>query len=211
MGNKAFVIAPAALLLGVVGMKFGWAPNRDLDWGVALALWTGAHLAYLVGFGALAAVLVTVWTWARDGARSPGERAGVHALAVVSAVGLVAMAGQMVIDLLVGFEAGSRAEMSAIGDRYQDLPGFETFFYGFVPALSFVGMSLLILWLAARRRVPWWSAALFLAGSVAVGTQVTALMVAGGLGIGVALYVIARRDGLGTEGLSVPRTSVGGR
>lgn len=211
MRNKAFVVAPAALLLGVLGMKFGWAPNRDLDWGVALPLWTGAHLAYIVGNVALGVVLVTVWRWAGDGARSAGERAAVHALAVVAAVGLVAMIGQMVIDLLVGFEAGSRAEMSAISDRYQDLPGFEAFFYGVVPAMSLTGLSLLILWLAARRRVLWWPAVLFLAGAVAVGTQVTALMVAGGVGIGVALYAIARREGLGTAGLSVPSTSVGGR
>jgi len=211
MRNKAFVVAPVALMLGVLGMKFGWAPNRDLDWGVALPLWTGAHLAYIVGNLALGAVLVTLWSWARDSARSAGERAGVLALALVGAVGLVAMIGQMVIDLLVGFEAGSRAEMSAISDRYHDLPGFDAFFYGFVPALSLAAISLLVLWLAVRRQLAWWPALLFLAGSVAIGTQVTALMVVGGLGVGIALYAITRQDRLVPPGVSVSRASVGGR
>jgi hypothetical protein len=211
MRNKAFLVAPVALMLGVLGLQVGYAPNRDLDWDVALPLWTGAHLAYLVGYGAIAFVVMAVWTWARDAARSPTERAAVHALAVVSSVGLVAMAGQMVIDLLVGFEAGSRAEMSAIFDRYQAIPGFEMFFYGVVPALSFAGLSLLIVWLAVRGRVGWWPALLFLAGTAAVGTQITALMIVGGVGVGIALYAITRRAGLGASAVSVPATSVGGR
>lgn len=206
--NKAFVVAPVALMLGVLAMKFGWAPDDGLDWDVALPLWTAAHVAYVVGYLALGAVLLTVWVWARDAARSAGERVGVHVTGVVAAVGLVAMLGQMVIDLLVGFEAGSRAEMSGIFDRYQDLPGFDAFFYGFVPALSLAGLSVLVLWLAVRGRVEWWPAVLFLAGSVAIGTRGTALMVAGGVAVGVALYAVGRpRHGV----LSVPATTVGRR
>jgi len=208
MTNKAFVVAPVALLLGVLGMKFGWAPNDGLAWDVALPLWTAAHVAYVVGYLALGAVLVTVWVWARDAARSGGERAGVHGTGVVAAVGLVAMIGQMVIDLLVGFEAGSRAEMSGISDRYHALPGFDAFFYGLVPALSLAGLSVLVLWLAVRGRVDWWPALLFLAGTVAIGTRGTALMVAGGIAVGVALYTVGRpRQGV----LSVPATRVGAR
>ncbi|MCT2583735.1 hypothetical protein [Actinophytocola gossypii] len=206
--NKAFVVAPVALILGVLGMKFGWAPNDDLDWDVALPLWTAAHVAYVVGYLALGAVLLTVWVWARDAARSAGERVGVHVTGAVGAVGLVAVLGQMVIDLLVGFEAGSRAEMSAISDRYHDLPGFDAFFYGLVPALSLAGLSVLVLWLAARGRVDWWPALLFLAGTVGIGTQGTALIVAGGVAVGVALYVVGRaRPGV----LSVPAARVGVR
>lgn len=197
MRHKAFVVAPVALMLGVLGMKYGWAPNsRTLDWGVALPLWTAAHVAYIVGNVALGMVLVTMWSWARDGARSAVERVGVHVLAGVGAVGLVAMIGQMVIDLLVGFEAGSRAEMSAISDRYHDLPGFDVFFYGVVPALSLAALALLILWLAARRQVAVWPALLFLVGSVAIGTQVRELMVVGGTAVGLALWAIARQDSL---------------
>jgi hypothetical protein len=194
MRNKSFVIAPGFLLLGVLGMKFGWKPNPDLDWGVALPLWTAAHLAYVVGNVAFGFVLFRLWSWGRDGARSPLERGAVHVLGAVGAVGLVAMIGQLVVDLLVGFEAGSRADMSAISGRYHDIPGFDTFFYGAIPALHLAATSLLVVLLAVRGRVAVWPAALFFVGAVAIGTQLTALMVAGGLALCVALTVMAREN-----------------
>ncbi|HWM06730.1 MAG TPA: hypothetical protein VNP92_30710, partial [Actinophytocola sp.] len=83
MRNKAFVLAPLFLLAGVIAMKFGWRPNPDLDWDVALPLWTGAHLAYVIGNVAFGFVLATLWSWARDVARSPVERGGVHVLGTV--------------------------------------------------------------------------------------------------------------------------------
>ncbi len=199
MRNKSFVLAPVFLLVGVVAMKFGWKPNPDLDWGVAFPLWTGAHIAYLAGNVAFGFVLLTLWRWGRDAARAPFERGAVHVLAAVGAVGLVAMTGQMVIDLLVGFEAGSRADMSAISHRYHDIPGFDTFFYGTIPALHLGATALLIVLLAVRRRVAVWPAALFFAGAVAIGTQLTALMVAGGAALCVALYAMAREDAVVTR------------
>jgi hypothetical protein len=193
MRNTAFVVAPVGLLLGVLGMKYGWAPHsRQLDWDVALPLWTAAHVAYIVGAGALGVVLYRFWAWAADAARSAGERVGVHVLGLAGAVGTLSMIGQMVIDLLVGFEAGSRAEMSAISDRYQDLPGFDIFFYGALPAMNLAAAALLVVLLAVRGRVAWWPAVVFFAGAVAIGTQVTELMVAGGVAVGVALLAIAR-------------------
>jgi hypothetical protein len=53
--------------------------------------------------------------------------------------------------------------------------------------------------LAARRRVAVWPAALFFAGAVAIGTQLTALMVAGGAALCVALYAMAREDAVVTR------------
>lgn len=194
MRHKSFVVAPAFLLVAIVAMKFGWKPNPDLDWDVAFPLWTGAHLAYIVGFGAFGFVLRTLWRWARDAAHSRFERGSVHVLSVAGAVGLVAIIGQMVIDLLVAFEADSRADMSAISDRYQDIPGFDQFFYGAIPNLPMGVVALLIVLLAVRRRVAVLPAALFFVGAVAVGTQLTALMVAGGVAVGVALYALAREE-----------------
>ena len=196
MRHKSFVIAPLFLLIGVVAMKFGWKPNPDLDWGVALPLWTGAHLAYVVGIVAFGFVLATVWAWGRAAARSGAERAVVHLLGALGAVGVVATLGQMVIDLIVGFSADSRADMSSISDRYHDIPGFDAFFYGTIPALYLAATALLIAVLALRRRVAVWPAALFLIGSVAIGTQLTALMVTGGVAVGVALFAIARAEGV---------------
>lgn len=71
------------------------------------------------------------------------------------------MTGQMAIDLVVGFQAGTRGEMSAISRSIKELPGFETFFYGAVPALGLTGVAVPALVAAARRQMPWWPAVTF--------------------------------------------------
>jgi hypothetical protein len=173
------------LLVGVCAMKFGWKPNRDLDWDIALPLWTGAHILYILGYLAFGVVLVDLWRRARTG--EPSRRVAVDVLAGVGAVGLVAMLGQMVIDLLVGFRAGERSEMSAISRSYHDLPGFDVFFYGAIPAMQLTATALLIVLLAVRRQVGVVPAALFVAGSLAIATGITAAMVVGGAALCVAL------------------------
>lgn len=203
MRHKAFVVAPAFLLLGVLAMKFGWKPNPDLDWSVALPLWTGAHLAYIVGNIAFGFVLLTFWVWARDVARSRVERGTVHGLAAAGAVGMVAMVGQMVIDLLVGFAADDRPDMSAVRRPYHDAPGVDEFFYGAIPSLLLGATAVLVVLLAVRRRIAVWPAVLFFAGAVAIGTQLTALMVAGGVAVGVALYAVAREQNALTVGAAI--------
>ncbi len=183
--RSAFVAAPAFLLVGVCAMKFGWKANRDLDWSIALPLWTGAHVLYLLGYLAFGVVLVDLWRRARTG--EPSRRVAVDVLAAVGVVGLVATLGQMVIDLLVGFRAGERAEMSAISRSYHDIPGFDTFFYGAIPAMHLTALALLIVLLAVRRQVGVVPAVLFVAGSIAIATGITAAMVAGGVALCVAL------------------------
>jgi hypothetical protein len=192
MIRTAFFAAPFFLLLGVLGMKLGWKPNPDLDWTVALPLWTAAHLAYIIGNLAMLAVLATLWTWTRDAARHRAERMAVGVIAFAGLVGTVAMTGQMVIDLIVGFRAGARSEMSAISRSIHELPGFETFFYGAVPALGLAGVALLALIAAARRQMPVWPAVVFLPASASIGTGITALMIIGGLTSCFALPAMVR-------------------
>jgi hypothetical protein len=196
--RRAFLAAPLFLLIGVIGMKFGWKGNNDLDWGVALPLWTGAHVMYILGYLFFGIVLNELWTRARASARNGVERGSVDVLAVAGAVGLIAMLGQMVIDLLVGFQADSRADMSGISRSFHDIPGFDTFFYGAVPALQLTATAILILMLAFRRQVSAWPAVAFLGGSLCIATGVTALMVTGGVALCVALPAMARRTTSGT-------------
>lgn len=191
--RTAFVVAPVFQLLGVLGMKLGWKGNPDMSWTVALPLWTGAHLAYIIGNLAMIVVLATLWAWSRQSARGGVERGAVTAVAVAGAVGTVAMIGQMVIDLVVGFRAGQRSEMKAISRSIHDLPGFETFFYGVIPALGLAAVAVLSLVLAVRREVPAWTAAVFLVGSVCIGTGVTPLMIVGGAAACVALPAMVRQ------------------
>ena len=196
MIRTAFGAAPLFLLLGVLGMKLGWKPNPDLDWTIALPLWTAAHLAYIIGNLAMLAVLAALWTWTKDAARNPAERLGVGVIALAGVVGTVAMTGQMVIDLVVGFRAGARSEMRAISRSIHELPGFEAFFYGAVPALGLAGVALLALIAATRRQLPVWPAVAFLLASVSIGSGITALMVIGGLTSCVALPAMVPRVAL---------------
>lgn len=190
MVRRSFLAAPALLLAGVLAMKFGWKGNDDLGWGLALPLWTVAHLLYVLGYLGFGVVLVSLWSRAHKAASGPLDRTGVDIVSAVGGVGLVAMLGQMVIDLVVGFRAPDRAGMSAISKSIHELPGFG-FFYGLVPALSFVAAALLIVFLSVHRRVPVWAAAVFAVGSFCIGTGVTGLMVGGGVALCVALPALA--------------------
>lgn len=192
MIRTAFVVAPLFLLLGVLGMKLGWKPNPDLDWTIALPLWTAAHLAYIIGNLAMFVVIGTLWSRIRDAARLRVERIVVGAVALAGIVGTVAMTGQMVIDLVVGFRAGARSEMSAISRSIHELPGFEAFFYGAVPALGLTGVALLAVISAARRQMPYWAAGAFFLGALLIGSGITVLMIIGGLTSCVALPAMVR-------------------
>lgn len=192
--RTAFVVAPLFLLLGVLGMKLGWKRHPDLDWTIALPLWTSAHLAYIVGNLAMLVVLATLWTWTRTAARGAVERGAATAVAVVGAIGTVAMTGQMIIDLVVGFRAGARSEMSAISRSIHELPGFEIFFYGLVPALGLAAVAVLALAAAYRRQMPAWPAIVFLVASLCIGTGITALMIVGGVVACAALPAMAWAD-----------------
>ena len=193
MVRTAFVAAPLFLLLGVLGMKLGWKPNPDLDWTIALPMWTAAHVAYIIGNLAMLVVVATLWTRTRDAARHAAERLSVGVVALAGVVGTVAMTGQMVIDLIVGFRASARSEMSAISRSIKALPGFENFFYGVIPALGLAAVAVLALVAAGRRQMPVWPAAVFLVASLAIGSGITALMIIGGVASCFALPAMVRR------------------
>src|SRR5690349_16623464 len=99
MIRTAFVAAPLFVLLGVLGIKLGWNPTPTSTGTIALPLWTAGHLAYIIGNLAILVVLSTLWTRSRDAARHGAERIAVSVVATLSAIGTVAMTGQMGIDL----------------------------------------------------------------------------------------------------------------
>ena len=132
--------------------------------------------------------------WGRDVARHRVERIAVGGVALAAVVGTVAMTGQMVIDLIVGFRAGARSEMSDISRSIRELPGFEAFFYGAVPALGLAGVAVLAVFSAARRQMPFRVAGVFFVGALLIGSGITALMIIGGLTSCVVLPAMVRRD-----------------
>jgi hypothetical protein len=190
--RKLFAAAPLALLVGVVALKFGWKGHPDMDWSIALPLWTVAHLAYVLGTLGLGVVLAVFWRTARACARSTAERAGVDVLGVVGVLGTIGMLGQMIFDLIVGFRAPNRAGMGVYSQQIHDFPGVRQIFYGFVPSLQLTALALLFVLVAWRRQAQWWQAIVFLAGSLAIATQVPVLMVCGGLLDAAALIAVSR-------------------
>lgn len=141
--------------------------------------WQAAHLVALAG---MVCFVPGVLALSRLLPRSPW-RTGVVAATLV---GLAATVVQFVADIVEGLLAEDRAEMSALGADFKDIPGVEVAFYDVVPQLFFLGLVVLAGMLAARRRLPWWSVALLFVGIVLPVVTLDLLPV-GGLCMAVAL------------------------
>ncbi|MFG1867091.1 hypothetical protein [Micromonospora arborensis] len=141
--------------------------------------WQAAHLVALAGMVFFVPGVVTL---ARLLPRSPW-RTGVVALTLI---GLAATMVQFGADVVEGLLAADRAEMSALGADFKDIPGVEVAFYDVVPQLFFVGLVVLAGMLAARRRLPWWCVPLLLAGTLLPVVTLDLLPI-GGLCMAVAL------------------------
>jgi hypothetical protein len=77
----------------------------------------------------------------------------------------------MVVDLVVGFASANPTEMSELSDLIQAVPGIEAAVYGVGPLLLFVGMLILSVHAAARRRIPVHAAVLVVAAIVVSGLE----------------------------------------
>lgn len=141
--------------------------------------WQAAHL---VGLAGMVCFVPAVLALARLLPRSPW-RTGVVALTMV---GLAATMVQFGADIIEGLLAADRAEMSALGADFKDIPGVEVAFYDVVPQFFFLGLVVLAGMLVARRRLPWWSVPLLVVGIVAPAVTLNLLPV-GGLCILAAL------------------------
>ncbi|MEU8181337.1 hypothetical protein AB0B85_00275 [Micromonospora sp. NPDC049044] len=134
--------------------------------------WQAAHLVALAG---MVCFVPGVLALSRLLPRSPW-RTGVVTLTMV---GLAATVVQFGADIVEGLLAADRAEMSALGADFKDIPGVEVAFYDVVPQLFFLGLVILAGMLAAKRRLPWWSAPLLLAGILLPVVTLDLLPVAG--------------------------------
>ncbi|MFF0251205.1 hypothetical protein ACFYPW_01840 [Micromonospora zamorensis] len=141
--------------------------------------WQAAHL---VGLAGMVCFVPAVLALARLLPRSPW-RAGVVALTMV---GLAATMVQFGADIVEGLLAADRAEMSALGADFKDVPGVEVAFYDVVPQFFFLGLVVLAGMLVAKRRLPWWSVPLLVVGIVAPAVTLNLLPI-GGLCILAAL------------------------
>ncbi|MDG4839958.1 hypothetical protein O7631_25800 [Micromonospora sp. WMMD967] len=134
--------------------------------------WQAAHLVALAGMVCFVPAVLALSgllprsRW-RDG------------VVVLTFVGLAATMVQFGADIVEGLLAADRAEMSALAADFKDIPGVEVAVYDVVPQLFFLGLVVLAGMLAARRRLPWWSAPLLLVGIVLPVVTLDLLPIAG--------------------------------
>ncbi|MCD0446961.1 hypothetical protein LO763_25400 [Glycomyces sp. A-F 0318] len=153
--------AGAFLLLSPVGILLGWAATRLMDGMGDEPLWTIGHLLWLPAYALLALGLLGIHR--RIGADSPGGRLLAGSGAALAVLGGAALTVQMAVDLVVGFATTSRPEMWDMFDAVQAVPGVEPAVYAVGPTLLFLGMPILMVHAAVRRRVPARSAVLVVA------------------------------------------------
>ncbi|NAS26730.1 hypothetical protein GT755_34290 [Herbidospora sp. NEAU-GS84] len=142
----AFIGAP--LLTLVYGMI-----RLLSEHGPGLA-WTTGHVAFLVALGLYGVVLIQL------------DRHTFTGFTVVGFAGLVAFAAQFVIDVVVGFMAADRAEMSDLFGRVYDTPGLEVAVQQVGPPLFYLALFAVMTHLAIQRRIPLWIPVAVLVASV---------------------------------------------
>lgn len=170
MKRAALFVIAGPVGIAAYGLVRLWG-RSDGVYGPGLD-WQAAHL---VGLAGMVCFVPAVLALAGLLPRSPW-RTGVVALTMV---GLAATMVQFGADIVEGLLAADRAEMSALGADFKDIPGVEVAFYDVVPQFFFLGLVVLAGMLVARRRLPWWSVPLLVVGIVAPAVTLNLLPIGG--------------------------------
>ena len=172
--NKILLTAPALLVAyGIVRLIDG----IDGSHGPGLA-WTVGHMFMLLGFLLYAVVLVHL----RGLVRRPRWLASIAMTAGL--IGVLAFVRVIVIDLIVGFRAADRPEMSRIGDEYNRWPGNLGIYdlaYTIGPVLFLLGLLTLAILLVRAHRLPVWSPVLLVLGFVVITVNLDLMPLGGAL------------------------------
>jgi hypothetical protein len=154
---KSFVLAPVLVLIySLVRVLDG----LDGSHGPGLA-WTAGHLAFLAALALFVPLVLEL-------ARRASNRRAAAGVAAFALLGVAAAVVQFGIDLVVGFVAADRAEMGALFDRIQEVPGVLPAVYTVGPTFFYVGLVALVVMEAVAGRIGWWSPALVVLGVAAV-------------------------------------------
>ncbi|KAA9153085.1 hypothetical protein FPZ12_035565 [Amycolatopsis acidicola] len=151
--RNAFLAASSCMFLYGVIRLIG---RMDGQYGPGLD-WQLAHFANLAG---LLLFLPAVLGVGRELRGVPGRTVAV----VGTLIGIFASIVQFVVDIVAGLLASDKADLSRLTGNFQDLPGFDVFFYQFGPQLMYFGLLVLIAMLAWTRKLPWWSLVLVFVG-----------------------------------------------
>jgi hypothetical protein len=153
-----------------------WLDGLDGSKGPGPA-WTVGHLFFLAALGLFGVAMV--------GLAALHRTVVARVSAVAGIVGAVAMARVVVVDIIVAWGAADRAEMEREYPRYDDFPGLPSGFGDVLDRVGGVlfplGLLVLLVLLAVRRRLPWWSPVAAVVGFVAILASLDLLPLAGAL------------------------------
>ncbi len=148
MGKPSFA---AAISLGSALLLAGWAVLHLSSLTGPGQAWTIGHMLLLAGYAALLiGGLATSSVVAHKKPKGPtaiARRCGVGLLVL----GAGAFAGQLLVDLVVGFTAANQADMDRLFDGVQSHLVLQLSLYSVGPALFYTGLLVLVALLVAVR------------------------------------------------------------
>ena len=142
----ALIAAPLALsgygvvrYLGRLDGRYG--PGAD---------WQFAHFLGLAGF--------LLFAWLILGLRSRLPAGPIREVVVATTLaGLAASVVQFGTDIVQGFLAADKPELTRLQHQFHDLPGVRPVVYDVGPVLFYVGLVAIAVLAARARLLPWWS------------------------------------------------------
>ncbi|MBY8875570.1 hypothetical protein K7640_27445 [Micromonospora sp. PLK6-60] len=196
--NLALAVAPVGVLAGWTLMRLGASHSTGVGWALAHSVWL---ISYAL-FG-----IVVVELYRRIRAQPSGGKVVAVLTAAVAMAGISAIAGQMIVDLVVGLAAADRTHMHELFQRAFAVPGVQPVLYEVGPIFLIIGLAALFTHLAVMRRVSVRTAALALIGIILIGLEGAAegvvrllLMPAGAGCLALALNEIRRTSTHGHAG-----------
>jgi hypothetical protein len=157
-------VAGIGTIAGPLALLFGWLVLLQLASQGPTAGWFFEHMLLLSGVALLLPALLGM----RPLPHASEAREGAIALGL-GIVGVLSLASQYAIDLVVSQLASDHAELTALLDRIQAMPGVAIIVYSGGPVGLYVGLAMLVLGLYKSHRVPLWAAAGVVLGCIAVG------------------------------------------
>jgi hypothetical protein len=179
--GMAFAAAPLFMLAyGVIRLIDGLDGSRGPG-----AAWTCGHAAFLIASLLFGPVVLGLRHMVA--ASTPGLRITATASAMTALLGTAAIAGQVLIDLVVGLRAADRQEMNRLFQQIQGYAGVKPALYTVGPVLFYVGLLALVALLAVAtpRRISGWSPVLVLLGTALMAVNLDLIP------LGAACYWLA--------------------
>ncbi|WP_274918685.1 hypothetical protein [Streptomyces sp. WZ-12] len=162
-GSHRTVLTQTAFIAGPLCMAaYGAIRLSDPTHGPNLA-WISGHIAMVAGVLLFGAVFLGLTRLSEPATRAP--RLSARVAAFLGLAGMVSVAAQGVIDIVVGLRADDRAGMERLFEGIQSHPGVMPAVYTVGPALFYVGLVWLTIQLAVQRRIRVWRPALVVLGT----------------------------------------------